>query len=291
MLLHRLVGGTTAKFQSFLSYSLESEWCVDGLTLAQVTRDPGAGGFQPFATWGDGRAAAHQPCRLQGQEHAGLGVGAWAAIGHRWTDTSQKCMALILLLYHLDSEWCTPMYCGTPDLLLLPLITTSPLSSGWCHMWFFSFLCSSFFQFMSQLPLPLKAEEVQSFHDQKSQQQWWQRVTLLDCFVPIQGPTPIAPTEEPEKMKHKPIRDIQETFRENKCLTRLFFRQKSNVGFSEYYKVAKWVDFNEVSKSTSFTPRAASSWVPTLRHGSMTVSPWGKQCIFLLLVLRNSHAT
>lgn len=118
MLLPRLVGGTTAKFQSFLSYSLESEWCVDGLTLAQVTRDPGAGGFQPFATWGDGRAAAHQPCRLQGQEHAGLGVGAWAAIGHRWTDTSQKCMALILLLYHLDSEWCTPMYCGTPDLCL-----------------------------------------------------------------------------------------------------------------------------------------------------------------------------
>lgn len=37
--------------------------------------------------------------------------------------------------------------------------------------------------------------------------------TLFDCFVPIQGPTPTAPTEEPEKMKHKPIRDIQETFR------------------------------------------------------------------------------
>lgn len=75
------MGGTTTKFQSFLSYPLEREWCVDGLTLAQVTRDQGAGDLQPFATRGDGRAAAHQPCRPQGQEHADLGVGAWAAMG------------------------------------------------------------------------------------------------------------------------------------------------------------------------------------------------------------------
>lgn len=117
------------------------------------------------------------------------------------------------------------------------------------------------------LPLPLKADWVQSFHNQKSQQQWWQRQPCSIVLSPDKGPTPTAPTEEPGKMKHKPIRDFQETFRENKCLN-FFFRQTSNVGFSEFYKVAKWMVFNEVSKSTSSTPRAAFAWVPTLRHRS-----------------------
>lgn len=270
MLLHRLVGGTTTKFQSFLSYSLESEWCVDGLTLAQVTRDQGAGNFQSFATWGHGREAAHQPCRLQGQDRAGLGAGAWAAMGHRCTDTKEKFMALTLLLYPLDSEGCTPMYCGTPDLCLAALTyNTHPLIFGWYCMWFFSFLHPSFFQFISQFTSAFEGRVGTALSQPGISAAVVAEATLFDCFVLIQGTyTNSTPTEEPEKMKHKPIRDIWETFRENKCLTHLFFRQKSNVGFSEVYKVAKWVDFNEVSKNTFLTSRVASAWVPTLRHGS-----------------------
>lgn len=147
MLLHRLVGGTTTKFQSFLSYSLESKWCVEELTLAQVTRDQGAEDFQPFATWGDGRAAAHQPCRLQGQERAGLGVGDWAATGHRqtqtrnsWFNTSATSLRFWMMYPHiLWYSW--PPSCFSH--------TTSSLSSGWYCMWFFSFLHPSFFQFVS----------------------------------------------------------------------------------------------------------------------------------------------
>lgn len=148
MLLHRLVGGTTTKLQSFLSYSLESEWCVDELTLAQVTRDQRAGDFQPFATWGDGRAAAHQPCRLQGQEQAGLGVGDWAATGHRqtqtrnsWFNTSATSLRFWMMYPHI--LW----YSWPPSFFSH---TTSSLSSGWYCVWFFSFLHPSFFQFMPQ---------------------------------------------------------------------------------------------------------------------------------------------
>lgn len=264
MLLHRLVGGTTTKFQSFLSYSLKSEWCVDGLTLAKVTRDQGAGNFHPFATWDDERAAAHQLRRLQGQGHAGLGVGAWAAMGHRCTDTKEKYMALTPLLYHLDSEWCTPMYRGTPDLCLAALIPhlLSALADTSCEI---------FIPTPQLLPVYVSIYLClwrSTSHNWRSRQQWWQRQPCLIVLSPYRVPTPTAPTEEPEKTKYKPIGDTRETFRENKRLTHLFFRQKSNVGFFEVYKVAKWVDFNEVSKNTSLTPRAASAWVPTLRHGS-----------------------
>lgn len=181
MLLHRFVGGTTTKFQSFFSYSLGSEWCVDGLTLAQVTRNQGAGNFQCFATWGDGRAAAHQPCRLQGQEHAGPGVGGWAAMGHRCTDTKKKFMAL-------DSEWCTPMYCGTPDLCLAALThNTSPLSSGWYCMWYFSFLHPSFFQYMSQFTSAFEGRVGTVLSQPGSSAPVVAEAALFDCFVPTQG--------------------------------------------------------------------------------------------------------
>lgn len=146
--------------------------------------------------------------------------------------------------------------------------TTSPLSSGWYLMWNFHSYTPASSSLCLNLPLPLKAGWVQSSHNWRSKQQWWQRQSCLIVLSPYRVPTPTAPTEEPEKTKYKPIGDTRETFRENKRLTHLFFRQKSNVGFFEVYKVAKWVDFNEVSKNTSLTPRAACAWVPTLRHGS-----------------------
>lgn len=41
------------------------------------------------------------------------------------------------------------------------------------------------------------------------------------------------------KMRHKPRRDIQETFRENQCLACFYCLQNANIGFSEAHKVAK----------------------------------------------------
>lgn len=179
---------------------------------------------------------------------------------------------LTLLLHHLDSEWCIPTYSGTPDLHLSSLIPhlLSALADTVCD--FFHSYTPASSSLCLNLPLPLKAEWVQfspcTHHYQRSQQQQRQRHPCLLDLSPHRGPTPTAPAEEPDKMKRKPTGDIQETFRENKCLIRLFFRQKSNGGFSEVYKVDKCVNFKEVSKSTSLTPTAASAWVPTLRHGS-----------------------
>lgn len=133
------------------------------------------------------------------------------------TDTDcpkQKFMALTILLYHLDPEWCSPNCCGIPDLSLASLThTTSPLASGWRLMWFFSLLPRNFFRFMSQFTFAFEGRVGTVLSQPEISAAVMAEATLFDCFVPIQGPTPTAPTEEPEKMKHKPVRDIQETFR------------------------------------------------------------------------------
>lgn len=236
---------------------------------APGTSHQGPGSWRSAAlcqlTWWES-SSSHQPCRLWGWEHTGLGGGAWDATGHRCTHTRE--------MYGFNTSTLSlRSWMMNPHVLWY----SWPLSrfSHSCHissqrpLWFFfhSYTPASC-SLCLNLPLLLKAEWVQSSHNQRSPQQWCQRQPCLIVLSPYKGPTPTAPTEEQEKMKHKPIRDIQETFRENKCLTCLFSRQKSNVGFSEVYKVAKWVDYNGVSKSTSLRPRAASAWVPTLRHGS-----------------------
>lgn len=94
------------------------------------------------------------------------------------------------------------------------------------------------------LSLPLNAEWVQSSHSQRSQQEWWQRQSSLIPMSPCRDTCVHlhllhGATEELEEIGHKPRRDIQETFRENKCLACLFCRQNANAHFSEAYKVAK----------------------------------------------------
>lgn len=151
----------------------------------------------------------------------------------------------MLLLYHLDLEWGTLMYHGTFCLHLVPSFThtPTPCSSGWCLM-LFSFLPPAPSSLCLHLPLPSKVEWVQSSHSWRSQQEWWQRQSCSilmslcrDTFVTLH--LLYGCSEELKETGHEPGRDIQETFRKDKCLPCLFCRQNANVGFSEAYEVAE----------------------------------------------------